>query len=187
MGTDKHGFFAHACGDRFRTGLRRHRPTPRNPVPNQFICVHPCPSVVEFSVMNYWLVKQEPEAYAWSDLVKDRGTAWTGVRSFAARKNLRAMKAGDPVLFYHSGEAKSVVGLARVAQEGYPDPTAEEGEWVAVDVAPVKSLAKPVALSQIKTDKVLKAMILVKQTRLSVVPVTHEQFVRLLELSETKV
>jgi predicted RNA-binding protein with PUA-like domain len=143
--------------------------------------------VVEFSGMNYWLVKQEPEAYAWSDLVKDGGTAWTGVRSFAARKNLRAMKAGDLVFFYHSGEAKSVVGLARVAREGYPDPTADEGEWVAVDVSPVQSLAKPVVLSQIKSDQILKAMILVKQTRLSVVPVTHEQFVRLLELSGTKV
>jgi len=137
--------------------------------------------------MNYWLVKQEPEAYAWSDLVKDGGTAWTGVRSFAARKNLRAMKAGDLVFFYHSGEAKSVVGLARVAREGYPDPTADEGEWVAVDVSPVQSLAKPVVLSQIKSEQILKAMILVKQTRLSVVPVTHEQFVRLLELSGTKV
>ena len=174
-------------GARFLTGLRRYRLPPRNPVPNQFICVHPFPFVVEFSGMNYWLVKQEPETYAWSDLVKDGGTEWTGVRSFAARKNLRAMKAGDLVLFYHSGEAKSVVGMARVAREGYPDPTADEGEWVAVDVTPVKPLAKPVALSQIKTDKVLNTMILVKQTRLSVVPVTHEQFVRLLELSETKV
>ena len=169
------------------TGPRYHRPTPRNPAPGQYICVHPPPSVVEFSDMNYWLVKQEPEAYAWSDLVKDGGTAWTGVRSFAARKNLRAMKVGDLVFFYHSGEAKSVVGLARITREGYPDPTADEGEWVAVEVTPVKSLAKPVALSQIKSDKVLKAMILVKQTRLSVVPVTPEQFARLLELSETKV
>ncbi len=92
--------------------------------------------------MNYWLVKQEPEDYSWSDFLKDGKTAWTGVRSFPARKNLRGMKAGDLVFFYHSGEAKSVVGLARVAREAYPDPTAGEEDWSAVDLAPVKAVGK---------------------------------------------
>ena len=114
-------------------------------------------------------------------------TAWTGVRNFAARKNLRAMKAGDLVFFYHSGEAKSVVGLARVTRESYPDPTADEEDWSAVDLAPVKPLTKPVTLSQIKADKILKEMVLVRQSRLSVMPLTGEQFTRLLELSETKI
>jgi predicted RNA-binding protein with PUA-like domain len=137
--------------------------------------------------MNGWLVKQEPEAYAWSDLVKEGGTAWTGVRSFPARKNLRAMKAGDLAFFYHSGGAKSVVGLARITKEAYPDPAAGDEDWSAVDLAPVKSLTQPVTLSQIKADKILKNMVLVKQSRLSVMPVTGEQFTRLLELSATTI
>ncbi len=136
--------------------------------------------------MNYWLVKQEPEDYSWSDFQKDRKTAWTGVRNFQARNNLRAMKSGDPVLFYHSGGEKSVVGLASVARGFYADPTAEEGDWSAVDLTPVKSLAKPVLLSQIKADAILKEMKLVKQSRLSVMPVTDRQFRRLLALAETK-
>ena len=125
--------------------------------------------------MNYWLVKQEPGDYSWSTLVKEGRTIWTGVRNFSSRNNLRAMKSGNPVLFYHSGGEKSVVGLARVVREFYPDPTADEGDWSAVDLTPVKSLAKPVALPQIKTDNILKTMVLVKQSRLSVVPVTREQ------------
>lgn len=137
--------------------------------------------------MNHWLVKQEPEDYSWTDFSKDGKTAWTGVRSFPARKNLRGMKTGDLVFFYHSGEAKSVVGLARVAREAYPDPTAGDEDWAAVDLAAVKPLAKPVALSQIKADKILREMALVKQSRLSVMPVTHEQFTRLLELAETRI
>lgn len=137
--------------------------------------------------MNYWLVKQEPEAYSWSDFLQDGKTAWTGVRNFQARKNLRAMKSGDRVFFYHSGGGKSVVGLARVAREFYPDPTADDGDWSAVDLAPVKTLAKPVTLAAIKADKILKEMALVRQSRLSVMPVTREQFMRLLALSETAV
>jgi len=137
--------------------------------------------------MNYWIVKSEPEAYSWSQLVKDGATAWTGVRNFAARNHLRAMKCGDAVFFYHSGEAKEVVGLARVAKEFYPDPTAKEGDWSAVDLAHEKGLAKPVTLAQIKTDKVLKQMVLAKQSRLSVSPVTREQFERLSQLAETKI
>ncbi|HEY3763322.1 MAG TPA: EVE domain-containing protein [Verrucomicrobiae bacterium] len=135
--------------------------------------------------MNYWLVKSEPEAYSWAQLVKDRKTAWTGVRNFAARNHLRAMKKGDLVFFYHSVEEKSIVGLARVEKEAYLDPTADEGDWSAVDLAPVKPLAKPVTLAQIKSDKVLQDMPLVRIGRLSVSPVTSAQFSRLLALSET--
>jgi predicted RNA-binding protein with PUA-like domain len=137
--------------------------------------------------MSYWLVKSEPEAYAWSQLVKDRVTAWTGVRNFAARNNLRAMKSGDAVFFYHSGEEKSVVGLAQVVKEAYPDPTATEGDWSCVDLAPEKALAKPVTLAAIKADKILKEMVLVRQSRLSVSPVTSEQFERLLQLAKTNI
>ena len=137
--------------------------------------------------MNYWLVKSEPDAYSWSDFLEDGKMAWTGVRNYAARNNLRSMKAGDAVFFYHSGEEKSVVGLARVAREAYPDPTADEGDWSALDLAPEKPLGKPVTLAAIKADKILKEMVLVKQSRLSVMPITREQFARLLALSETKI
>src|SRR5271154_5587462 len=126
--------------------------------------------------MNYWLVKSEPETYSWSQFVKDGKTAWTGVRNFAARLNLRAMKSGDHVFFYHSGDEKSVVGLSRVAKEFYPDTTAEEGDWSSVDLSAEKSLAKPVTLAQIKADKILREMVLAKQSRLSVSPVTKGQF-----------
>ena len=137
--------------------------------------------------MNYWLVKSEPEAYAWSQLVKDGVTAWTGVRNFAARIHLRAMKSGDAVFFYHSGEEKSVVGLAQVVKEAYSDPTATEGDWSCVDLAPEKALAKPVTLAAIKADKILKEMVLAKQSRLSVSPVTSGQFERLLQLAKTNI
>src|SRR5215472_17658636 len=100
--------------------------------------------------MQYWLVKQEPEDYSWADLVKDGRTAWTGVRNFQARNNLRAMKKGDRVLFYHSVSEKQVVGIARVEKEAYPDPTASEGDWVCVDLVPVNALRKPVSLDIIK-------------------------------------
>ena len=150
---------------------------------------NPCISVFirgYISGMNYWIVKSEPEAYSWSQLVKDGVAAWTGVRNFAARNNLCAMKSGDRVFFYHSGEAKVVVGLACVAKEFYPDPTAKEGDWSAVDLAPEKVLVKPVALAQIKEGKILKEMVLARQSRLSVSPVTREQSARLLALSKTK-
>jgi predicted RNA-binding protein with PUA-like domain len=137
---------------------------------------------------NYWLVKSEPEAYSWMTFVKDGKTAWTGVRNFAARLNLRAMKKGEFVFFYHSGgEHKQVVGLARVEKEAYPDPTATEGDWSCVDLVPVKPLKKSVSLDEIKADKILKDMSLVKRSRLSVSPVTETQFNRVLELAETKV
>lgn len=136
--------------------------------------------------MNYWLAKSEPETYSWPMLVQEGRTAWTGVRNYTARNNLRAMKTGDAVFFYHSGDEKSVVGVVRVVRASYPDPTADEGDWSAVDLAPVKPVTRPVALSQIKADKILRDMKLVKQSRLSVSPVTREQFARLLELAETK-
>jgi predicted RNA-binding protein with PUA-like domain len=132
--------------------------------------------------MQYWLVKQEPEAYSWQTLVKERRTAWTGVRNFAARLHLRAMRKGDLVLFYHSVSEKQIVGVARVEKEAYPDPTATEGDWSCVDLAPVKALRQPVSLAVIKSDKVLQKMPLVKIGRLSVMPVTREQFDHVLEL-----
>src|SRR6202012_3842067 len=110
--------------------------------------------------MNYWLAKSEPEAYAWSQLIKDGQTNWTGVRNFQARNNLRAMKKGDLALFYHSGDEKQIVGVAKVSKESYADPTAEEGDWVAVDLAPVKPLQKAVTLAEIKSDSITKDMLL---------------------------
>ena len=135
--------------------------------------------------MQYWLVKTEPEAYSWTTFVKEGGTAWTGVRNFSARNNLRAMKRGDLVLLYHSGE-KQVVGLARVQKEAYADPTATEGDWSCVDLKPVKPLKTPVSLEQIKADRILRNNPLVNRSRLSVVPVAAEQFERLLQLAQTK-
>ncbi|MCI0745307.1 MAG: EVE domain-containing protein [Verrucomicrobia subdivision 3 bacterium] len=132
-------------------------------------------------------MKQEPESYSWSNFVKDGRTAWTGVRNFQARNNLRAMKKGDLVLFYHSVSEKQVVGLARVEKEHYPDPTAEAGDWSVVDLIPVKALAKPVPLDAIKGDKLLRNLKLVRQSRLSVTPLTEPEFKRLLELAETKI
>ena len=131
--------------------------------------------------MNYWLVKSEPEAYSWANFVKDGKTAWTGVRSFAARIHLRAMIRGDLVFFYHSVSDKQVGGLARVTKEAYPDPTATEGEWTAVDLAPVKALVKPVTLAAIKADSILKDLPLV----LSVVALSLQQIKRLLVLAGT--
>src|SRR5689334_13789000 len=106
--------------------------------------------------MNYWLVKSEPESYSWSQLVKDGKTAWTGVRNFQARNNLRAMKRGDSVFFYHSVTGKEVVGVTKVSKEAYPDPTAKEGDWSCVDLIPDSPLAAPVSLEVIKADKILR-------------------------------
>lgn len=145
----------------------------------------PLPDLVHNIRMRHWLVKQEPEAYSFDRLVQERRTAWTGVRNFQARNNLRAMKQGDLVLFYHSVSEKQVVGIARVAREQYPDPTAKEGDWVCVDLAPVRRLERPVTLEAIKAQRSLKDVPLLKQSRLSVMPLTAEQFQRLLELSES--
>jgi predicted RNA-binding protein with PUA-like domain len=136
--------------------------------------------------MNYWLVKSEPAAYSWAVFVKDGGAAWTGVRNFTARLNLRAMKRGDRVCFYHSVTGKEVVGLAQVTREAYPDATAEEGDWSCVDLAPVKAFVKPVPLEVIKSDALLAGIPLVRQSRLSVSPLTKEQFARVLALGGTK-
>ena len=133
--------------------------------------------------MQYWCVKQEPEAYSWAQFLQDGRTAWTGVRNFQARNNLRAMKKGDLVLYYHSVSEKQVVGIARVEKEAYPDPTAKEDDWVCVDLVPSKPLKNPVTLEAIKADKVLKAIPMVKQTRLSVTPLSREQFDRVLKLA----
>ncbi|MBI3882153.1 MAG: EVE domain-containing protein [Verrucomicrobia bacterium] len=135
---------------------------------------------------HFWLVKSEPAAYAWTAFVKDGGAAWTGVRNFQARNNLRAMRRGDPVLFYHSVTDKQVVGLAQVAREAYADPTAKEGDWSCVGLAPVKPLARPVTLDQLKADRLLREMPLLKQSRLSVTPVTEEQFGRIMELGGSR-
>jgi len=134
--------------------------------------------------MNHWIVKQEPEAYSWTDFLKDGRAAWTGVRNYQARNNLRSMKKGDPVFYYHSVSEKQIVGLARVAGEAYPDPTAEEGDWVCVDLVPVKPLTRPVTLEAIKNDSAVKDMLMVKNSRLSVAPLTKAQFDRLMEMSE---
>ena len=136
--------------------------------------------------MQYWLVKQEPEAYSWATLQKEGRTAWTGVRNFQARNNLRAMKENDLVFFYHSVSEKQIVGIARVERTAYPDPTAEEGDWVSVDLAPVTPLEQPVSLEALKADPVLKGMRLLRQTRLSVTPLSAEQFRRILKLGDTK-
>jgi predicted RNA-binding protein with PUA-like domain len=136
---------------------------------------------------NHWLVKSEPYKYSFEALVKDGQTSWDGVRNFEARNNLRAMKRGDLLLFYHSNEGKAVVGVAKVAREAYPDATAEDGDWSVVDVSPVKALASPVSLDVIRADKALANMQLLRRSRLSVVPVTPEEFRRILELGKTKI
>ena len=130
----------------------------------------------------YWLVKSEPETYSWADLVRDGRTDWTGVRNYAARLHLKAMRPGDQAFFYHSGEARSVVGIARVIKAAFPDTTAEEEGWVAVELAPVAPLKKPVTLAAIKVDATLKGMTFVRQGRLSVSPVTATEFARLKKL-----
>ncbi len=135
---------------------------------------------------NHWLVKSEPGAYSWQDLLRDERTRWEGVRNFEARNNLRAMKKGDRVFYYHSGEGKEIVGVAKVVAEAYPDPTAKEGDWTVVDLAPERSLEHPVSLATLKADKALAKMALVRKPRISVVPVLPEEFVRILELAQAK-
>jgi predicted RNA-binding protein with PUA-like domain len=130
----------------------------------------------------FWLVKQEPETYSWDDLVRDGRTDWTGVRNFQARNNLRQMKAGDAVLFYHSGASKSVVGIAEVARSGYPDPTADDAQWVAVDIKPVKPLKEPVTLAAMRDHPKLSNLLLIRQSRLSVMPVTKGEFETIIKM-----
>lgn len=134
--------------------------------------------------MNYWLVKTEPETFSWDDLVRDKKTVWDGVRNFQARNNLKAMKNGDLAFFYHTGEEKAIVGIGKIIKEGYPEP--KDKDWLAVDIAPDRKLKKPVTLAQIKADKRLTNMVLVRASRLSVQPVRAEEFDVILALSETK-
>jgi predicted RNA-binding protein with PUA-like domain len=134
--------------------------------------------------MNYWLVKTEPGTYSWDDLVRDKKTVWDGVRNFQARNNLKAMKKGDAVFLYHSGDEKAVIGTAKIAKEAYPDP--KDKDWVAVEISVDTKLKKPVTLSQIKSVKKLSAMVLVKSSRLSVQPVREDEFNTVIEISETK-
>ena len=134
--------------------------------------------------MKHWMVKQEPSAYPWEQFVRDGGTAWTGVRNFQARNNLRAMRRGDAVLYYHSVEGKCVVGVAEVAREAYPDPTAEEGDWSCVDLKPVQALRRPVGLDEIKAEPALAGIALLRQSRLSVMPLAKGEFDAVLRLSK---
>jgi len=134
--------------------------------------------------MNYWLVKQEPEKYSFDDLIGEGATDWTGVRNFQARNNLRAMRVGDPVLFYHSFSEKAVVGAAEVSREAFQDTTDETGKWIAVEIKPVEKFAKPVTLDVIKADDNLQNITLIKQSRLSVAPLTREEFSTIVNLGK---
>jgi predicted RNA-binding protein with PUA-like domain len=134
----------------------------------------------------HWLIKSEPFKYAWDRFVADGRAVWDGVRNFEARNNLRAMSVGDLALFYHSNEGREIVGVARVVRTAYPDPTADEGDWSVVDVAPVKALAAPVTLRTINDDALLSKMALVRRSRLSVAPVKPPEFKRVLALSRTE-
>lgn len=133
--------------------------------------------------MNHWLVKQEPSAYSWDDFSRDGKTAWTGVRNFQARNHLRAMKPGDRVFFYHSVTEKAVVGIAEVVRAAYPDPTAKEGDWSCVDLRPVGPLNPPVTLEKIKAEPALAGIGLLRQSRLSVMPLTKAEFQAVRNLS----
>jgi predicted RNA-binding protein with PUA-like domain len=133
--------------------------------------------------MSYWLVKSEPSAYSWDQLVKDKQTVWSGVRNYAARNNLRAMKKGDEVLYYHSNEGVEIVGIAKVIKESYPDPTTEATAWLAVDLKPIRKLKKAVPLDNIKKDKRLANMDLVRLGRLSVQAVKPEEWKIVMEMA----
>ena len=131
---------------------------------------------------NHWLIKQEPDSYSWARFVKDGGTTWTGVRNFQARNNLNAMRKGDRVLYYHSVKGKAVVGVATVTRRAYPDPTAKSGDWVCVDLKPVKPLATPVTLDLIKKNPDLEEIPLLRHTRLSVMPLTEDEYDTILHI-----
>ena len=135
---------------------------------------------------SFWLVKQEPSSYSWSDFVADGETSWTGVRNFAARNNLRKMQKGDEVFFYHSGDEKAVVGIAKVTRTAYADPTAKEGDWSTVDIAAVKALRRPVTLREIKDNPRLKRIPLVRQPRLSVMPLAELDFQEIVKMASPR-
>jgi predicted RNA-binding protein with PUA-like domain len=134
--------------------------------------------------MNYWLAKTEPETFSWEDLQRDKKTVWDGVRNFQARSNLKKMAEGDYVFFYHTGDVKAIIGIAKVSKAGYPEPA--DHEWIAVDLVPHKQLKNPVTLAQIKSDKRLSDMVLVRAARLSVQPVSKTEYEMIIALSEGK-
>src|SRR5215213_7159182 len=149
-------------------------------------CNHRLSKMKKSMKHQYWIVKQEPETYSWDDFVSDGSTDWTGVRNFQARNNLRGMKVGDRVLFYHSGKGKEVVGLAEVVKGAYPDPTADDPQWVAVDLKPVKPLASVVQLAAIRYDKRLSQLPLIRQSQLSVMPLTKDEFDVIVSMGSNK-
>lgn len=136
--------------------------------------------------MNYWLIKSEPFVFSFSKLMEDGFSMWDGVRSYGARNFLRAMEIDDILLFYHSNEGLEIVGIAKVLHTAYPDPTAEKGDWSAIDIVPVKRLERAVSLKEIKQHPELQDIALIKQSRLSVMPVTDMQFEVIMKLAETK-
>jgi predicted RNA-binding protein with PUA-like domain len=133
----------------------------------------------------YWLVKSEPDKYSWDDLVRDGTTYWDGVRNYQARNNLREMRVGDRVLYYHSNTGKQIVGVAKVTKRAYQDPTTDDDRWLVVEVAPLEPLAEPVSLAQIKADGALREIPLVTHSRLSVVPIAASAYARILKLGRT--
>lgn len=137
--------------------------------------------------MNYWLVKSEPFVFSYDDLVRDGVTRWDGVRNYQARNNLRAMKEGDLCLFYHSNEGLAVVGIAKVSKEHYPDPTAEKGDWSVVELQPYQAVAQPVTLAEMKQHPMLQQLGLVRNPRLSVMPVSADEFFIILDLCKTEI
>ena len=134
--------------------------------------------------MNYWMVKQEPDKYSWDDFVAEGKTDWTGVRNYQARNNLQAMKKGDKVFFYHSNVGKEIVGIAKVTKAAFPDPTIDDPRWVAVELSPVKKLKKPVGLAELKANLALVNLGLLRQSQLSVSPVTEDEFEEILSMSK---
>ena len=135
---------------------------------------------------SFWIIKQEPSQYNWKQFEKDKETYWDGVRNYQARNNLKNMKKGDNLLFYHSVVGKEIVGIAEVTREAYPDPTTDDERWVVVDLKPIKPFKVPVTLEEIKTHKELSEIALIKQARLSVMPITKKEFQILLKLGKTK-
>lgn len=146
----------------------------------------PPPGPASKPAAGYWLVKSEPFKYSWDQFVRDGGTFWDGVRNYQARNNLRAMKQGDKVLYYHSNEGLEVVGIAQVTREAYQDPTTGDDRWVVVDLRPLIPFVRPVTLQEMKTDKALENLALVRQGRLSVSEVSAAEFKRILQLGKTK-
>ena len=135
---------------------------------------------------SFWIIKQEPSQYSWKQFEKDRETYWDGVRNYQARNNLKNMKKGDNLLFYHSVVGKEIVGIAEVTREAYPDPTTDDERWVVIDLKPIKPFKVPVTLEEIKAHKELSEIALIKQARLSVIPITKKEFQILLKLGKTK-